>query len=161
VAEDWGAVSAAVAARLRALKISQAELRRRSKVSKAIVGEIVRNSKERDRNDTTLEALSVALECPRHYLTAIRDGLTPPEPEQRQASSGDDLAVMVTALRHDMSTMLKLSKNTNDFVVKIFETMTKDRRLDEISPEIQAAIRRQILEFCAAQEPDEEAAESG
>lgn len=58
MAEDWGAVSRAITARMEELPMNQRQLIDRSGVSRAIVREIQHNTIQRDRSDRTLSAPS-------------------------------------------------------------------------------------------------------
>jgi transcriptional regulator with XRE-family HTH domain len=74
VTGDWAAVAGAVNQQLTELDMSQRELVERSRVSKAIVGEIKNNTVQRRRGARTLEALSLALALHPDHLSAVLDG---------------------------------------------------------------------------------------
>lgn len=78
LAENWPQVSYAIRARMRQLGLSQTQLTIRSKLSKAIVGELVHGAVVRNRSPRTLAALSRALEWHDDHLEAILHGERPP-----------------------------------------------------------------------------------
>jgi hypothetical protein len=79
VAQDWAAVAQAISQRMKELGINQRELIERSRVSKAAVGELCRNSVQRRRSARTLEALSIALGWHPQHLVAVLNGQRIPE----------------------------------------------------------------------------------
>jgi transcriptional regulator with XRE-family HTH domain len=91
MAEDWAAVARAIEERMAELGLNQRELIERSRVSKATVMEIRRNSAERRRSTRTLEALSAALEWHPQYLNALLQGRRIPAIGEPVIRSGDDI----------------------------------------------------------------------
>jgi transcriptional regulator with XRE-family HTH domain len=95
VPEDWAAVAEAVKGRMAALALSQRDLAKRSNVSQALVREIQHHTAERRRSPRTLEALSVALGWPSHYLSAVAAGRAPfTEHEPGSAGSRSQLSII-------------------------------------------------------------------
>jgi transcriptional regulator with XRE-family HTH domain len=140
VADDWAAVSRALRRRLAELGISQNELELRSGVSKGTVGELVRNSKKRERNASTLESLSVALGWKRSHLAAVRDGITPPLPDEPEVVFDNDIPSRLSAVEDNVRKMtIQLAE--------LIESMNKDRRWDDIAPQFEAIVRGLFNEY--------------
>jgi hypothetical protein len=123
--------------RLDELHMTQTSLSEIADVSKQIVGELVRNSEQRDRSDKILAALSRTLRWHSHHLAAIRDGETPPGPNEPEAISDKDIPGRLAALEHNQ-------RITNKLLAILIQSMTKDRRLDEIAPEWQAIVEQAL-----------------
>ncbi|HEX5405466.1 MAG TPA: transcriptional regulator [Pseudonocardiaceae bacterium] len=138
--EDWAAVSRALVERMDELGMSQEALKVKAKVSRAIIGELCRNSAQRERNPGTLERLSAALGWNRQHLAAVRDGLEPPRPDEREIVSDNDVPSRLTAVEQNVR---KMAAQLDELI----ESMHKDRRLDEISPEALAVLRQLFMEF--------------
>ena len=101
--EDWAAVASAINQRAAELGLRQIDLVERSRVSKAIVGEIVRNSVRRRRSARTLESLSIALSWHPQHLQAVLHGRRPPtvgEPMYR--FDGDDVPAQLADVQHQL-----------------------------------------------------------
>jgi hypothetical protein len=137
---NWAAVSKVLRQRLLELHMSQTALGRKAKVSKQIVGELFRNSEQRDRSDHILEALSRALKWHPGYLAAIRDGQTPPALNELEVVSDQDIPGRLAAMEHNQ-------RVTNRLLAILLDSMSKNRRMDEISPEFQTTIREALEEF--------------
>jgi hypothetical protein len=137
---DWAAVSRVLRQRLSEQHMSQTALGVKAKVSKQIVGELFRNSEQRDRSDHILEALSRALQWHPGYLAAIRDGRTPPAKTELEVVSDQDIPGRLAAMEHNQ-------RVTNRLLAILLDSMSKNRRMDEISPEFQATIRAALDEF--------------
>jgi len=123
VAEDWAAVARAINQRAAELGLRQVDLVERSRVSKAIVGEIVRNSVRRRRSARTLESLSVALSWHPQHLQAVLHGRRPPaigEPMYR--FDGDDVPSRLADMQHQLREIVE--------------------RLDELNANIATVINR-------------------
>ena len=72
MSEDWAAVSRAINARLAELDLSQRELVERSRVSKGVVSQLMRNVTPQPRRSVrTLEALSIALGWHPQHLESV------------------------------------------------------------------------------------------
>jgi hypothetical protein len=140
VAEDWAAVSQAMRQRLTELKISRTELERRSKVSHGTVGELLHNTEQRGRNPSILEALSVALGWKRNHLADVRDGIAPPLDDEPDVVFDNDVAGRLRAVEDNVRKMSAL-------LTELVDSMHKERRLDEISAEFEAKVRRLFVEF--------------
>jgi len=131
VVEDWAAVARAISGRMMELGLNQRELIERSRVSKATVGELYRNSAQRRRSARTLEALATALEWhPRHLIAILRNQRVPDlgEPVSR---SDDDIPGRLAAIEYRlarMETQLGAMGELSD-------------RLDEINANVGAVIR--------------------
>ena len=129
--EDWAAVARAISGRMMELGLNQRELIERSRVSKATVGELYRNSAQRRRSARTLEALATALEWhPRHLIAILRNQRVPDlgEPVSR---SDDDIPGRLAAIEYRlarMETQLGAMGELSD-------------RLDEINANVGAVIR--------------------
>lgn len=89
--EDWPAVAAAINQRMAELRLSQSDLVRRSRVSKAVVGEIRHNTVQRQRSPRTLEALSDALAWHPQHLAAVLSGRRPPKVVEPVTNSDHDV----------------------------------------------------------------------
>lgn len=102
MSEDWAAVSRAINARLAELDLSQRELVERSRVSKGVVSQLMRNVTPQPRRSVrTLEALSIALGWHPQHLSAVAVGQVPPalgEPAERP----DDIPARLTAIEHQL-----------------------------------------------------------
>jgi transcriptional regulator with XRE-family HTH domain len=108
VSADWAAIASAINQRMAELGMSQANLIKRSGVSKAVVGEIVRNSAHRRRSPRTLESLSVALDLHPQHLQAILLGHQPPvvgEPVYRFTE--DDLPARLVGVEHQLKEVIE------------------------------------------------------
>lgn len=102
---DWAAVANAVKQRMAELGLRQGAVIKRSGLTKQTVGEIENNSKERNRNRRTLEALSKALEWHPDYLAAVLEGRTPPEVGTPYAKRADDLPARFDVLEHRLDVL--------------------------------------------------------
>lgn len=76
--DDWAAVARAINERAAERGLRQRDLIERSRVSKAVVGELSRNAAPRRRSARTLEALSTALDWHPQHLSAVLAGREPP-----------------------------------------------------------------------------------
>lgn len=138
--EDWAAVSAAVLRRRAELTMTQRALIRESGVSKAIVGEIERNSVRRNRNERTLPALSVALGWPAGYLDAVCRGEPLPPAEDPAASADQDVPGQLTLIQDEL-------RQINDHLERID---SEHNRLDDVATRIMAGVQR-IIDHVAGQ----------
>lgn len=102
VTEDWAAVSTAIIDRMMELSMSQRVLIDRSRVSKAIVGEIQHNSVQRHRSERTLEALSEALEWHPNHLDAVLKGYPLPRRGDPVVASDNDVPGRLTVIEHEL-----------------------------------------------------------
>lgn len=80
MADDWAAVAHAINQRMAELGLRQRQLIERSRVSKAVVSELMRNVAPRRRSARTLEALSVALDWHPDHLASVLASTEPPTP---------------------------------------------------------------------------------
>ncbi|MGH3481271.1 MAG: helix-turn-helix domain-containing protein, partial [Nocardioidaceae bacterium] len=103
------------------LGLNQRELIERSRVSKATVTEIRRNSAERRRSTRTLEALSTALEWHPQHLMALLQGRRIPTAGEPVSRSDDDIQGRLTVIEHrleqiatQLSTMSVLSNHLEE-----------------------------------------------
>lgn len=122
MAEDWSAVARAVNQRVDELGMNQRTLAARAQVSSAIIREIQQNKIQRRRNAKTLEALSVALNWPPEYLSAVLDGRNPAQVSSRQA---DDVPDRLTAMERQLRTIARQLEKLNANVEAI---LGDDRR---------------------------------
>lgn len=102
VADDWAAVARAINERAAELGLRQRDLIERSRLSKAVVGELSRNVAPRRRSARTLEALSTALDWHPQHLSAVLAGQQPPaadEPVYRAQDVPARLAAIERELR--------------------------------------------------------------
>src|ERR1700759_3712867 len=98
---NWAGVSTAMRERLKEQPMTQTRLSEIADVSKQIVGELVRNSEQRDRSDNILAALSRALRWHPRHLAAIRDNQPPPGRDEPEALSDQDIPGRLAALEHN------------------------------------------------------------
>lgn len=102
MANDWAAVAQAINSRMAELGLRQRQLIERSRVSKAVVSELMRNVAPRRRSARTLEALSVALDWHPDHLAAVLANVEPPavgEPVHRPEDIPARLAAIERQLR--------------------------------------------------------------
>lgn len=131
MAQDWAAVAQAISQRMKELGINQRELIQRSRVSKATVGELCRNSVQRRRSARTLEALSIALGWHPQHLVAVLSGQRVPEVGEPVSRSDDDVPGRLAAIEYRLAqieTRLGAIDELSD-------------RLGEISANVEAMIR--------------------
>lgn len=95
--DDWDAVGKAINARLYELQMTQLELASASGVSPATIREIQYNKLARRRSPRTLEALSVALNWPASYLSAVLSG----EAAHPHSNEADDPVLRELTAVHD------------------------------------------------------------
>lgn len=129
--EDWAAVAIAINQRAAELGLRQVDLVERSHVSKAVVGEIVRNSVQRRRSARTLESLSIALAWHPQHLQAILLGRRPPavgEPVYR--FDDDDVPARLADIQHQL----------HEITERLDELRGVNDRLDELNANLTAAI---------------------
>ena len=102
MANDWAAVAQAINSRMAELGLRQRQLIERSRVSKAVVSELMRNVAPRRRSARTLEALSVALDWHPDHLASVLANVEPPavgEPVHRPEDVPARLAAIERQLR--------------------------------------------------------------
>jgi transcriptional regulator with XRE-family HTH domain len=113
------------------LGINQRELIERSRVSKATVGELYRNSAQRRRSARTLEALATALEWHPRHLIAVLKGQRVPDLGEPVSRSDDDVVGRLAAIEYRLAqieTQLGAIGELSD-------------RLDEIKTNVEAMVR--------------------
>lgn len=102
MSEDWTAVSRAINERLAELGLNQRELIERSRLSKGVVSQLMRNVTPQPRRSVrTLEALSTALDWHPQHLSAVVAGREPPsvsEPVYRP----EDVPARLAAIEHQL-----------------------------------------------------------
>jgi transcriptional regulator with XRE-family HTH domain len=116
VADDWAAVAHAINQRMTELGLRQRQLIERSRVSKAVVSELMRNVAPRRRSARTLEALSVALDWHPDHLAAVLAKAEPPalsDPVHRPDDVPGRLAAIERQLR-DITTRLDDLRSSGD-----------------------------------------------
>lgn len=121
MAEDWAAVARAIDERMAELGLNQRELIERSRVSKATVMEVRRNSAERKRSTRTLEALSTALEWHPQHLIAVLHGQRIPAVGEPVSRSDDDIPGRLAVIEYrldqiatQLSTVSELSSHLEE-----------------------------------------------
>ncbi|WP_020501826.1 helix-turn-helix domain-containing protein [Sciscionella marina] len=105
--ENWAAVAKAINDRLAELGMRQRELAERSQVSQAIVRELQRNTRNRQRSARTLEALSTALEWHPDHLAAVLAGRTPLRPHDTGEPGIDEIRDRLGAIEDSLTTITK------------------------------------------------------
>jgi hypothetical protein len=116
VTDDWAAVARAINERAAELGLRQRDLIERSRLSKAVVGELSRNAASRRRSARTLEALSTALDWHPQHLSAVLAGREPPsvdEPVYRPDDVPARLAAIERQLR-DIASQLDEWRSVDD-----------------------------------------------
>ncbi|HKR49897.1 MAG TPA: transcriptional regulator [Pseudonocardiaceae bacterium] len=103
MSEDWAAVAQAISQRMTELRINQAELIDRSRVSKATVGELYHNSAQRRRSARTLEALSMALGWHPQHLVAVLKGQRVPALGEPVSRSDNDVPGRLAAIEYRLA----------------------------------------------------------
>ena len=101
MADDWAAVAHAINERMAELGLRQRQLIERSRVSKAVVSELMRNVAPRRRSARTLEALSSALDWHPDHLAAVLANTEPPalhDPVHRP----DDVPARLSAIERQL-----------------------------------------------------------
>ena len=129
VAEDWTAVATAINQRAAELGLRQVDLVERSRVSKAIVGEIVRNTVRRRRSARTLESLSVALGWHPQHLQAVLHGRRPPtlgEPMYR--FNGDDVPARLADVQQQLREITERLDELNANMTAVINHVRSDRK---------------------------------
>jgi hypothetical protein len=127
VTEDWAAVASAINQRAAELGLRQIDLVERSRVSKAIVGEIVRNSVRRRRSARTLESLSIALSWHPQHLQAVLHGRRPPtvgEPMYR--FDGDDVPAQLADVQHQLREIVERLDELNANIKTVMDRARLD-----------------------------------
>jgi hypothetical protein len=87
---------------MRELSMKQSELISRSRVSKAIVGEIQHNTVQRHRSERTLVALSEALDWHPNHLDAVLKGYPIPRSGDPVVKSDKDVPGRLTVIEHEL-----------------------------------------------------------
>lgn len=101
MADDWAAVARAINERAAELGLRQRDLIERSRLSKAVVGELSRNAAPRRRSARTLEALSTALEWHPQHLSAVLAGREPPAADD-PVYRPDDVPARLAAIERQL-----------------------------------------------------------
>ena len=133
MSEDWAAVSRAINERLAELGLNQRELIERSRVSKGVVSQLMRNvTPQPQRSVRTLEALSTALGWHSQHLSAVVDGREPPtvnEPVYRP----EDVPARLAAIEHQLREItdrldeMRLIRKQLDEIRAVVETVLPNR----------------------------------
>lgn len=131
MAEDWAAVARAIDERMAELGLNQRELIERSRVSKATVTEIRRNSAERRRSTRTLEALSTALEWHPQHLIALLQGRRIQSVGEPVSRSDDDIQGRLAVIEYRL----------DQIVAQLAAIGELDGRLEEINNNVEAIIQ--------------------
>ena len=100
--EDWAAVSQAIKDRMLELSMKQSELISRSRVSKAIDGEIQHNTVQRHLRERTQVALSEALDWHPNHLDAVLKGYPIPRTGDPVVKFDKDVPGRLTVIEHEL-----------------------------------------------------------
>lgn len=117
MSEDWSAVARAISNRMAELDLTQRELIERSRVSKGVVSQLVRNvSPQPRRSPRTLEALSIALDWHPGHLSALLAHREPPQVGELALRADDVPARLAAIERHlrDITSRLDELRSAND-----------------------------------------------
>ena len=131
MSEDWAAVARAINQRMAELELSQRELIERSRVSKATVGELARNSTQRRRSTRTLEALSLALDWHPTHLHAVLNSAHIPAVGEPAGRSDDDIPGRLAAIEYQLAQITSQLGAVDQL----------NGRLDEIRGDVETVIR--------------------
>jgi hypothetical protein len=135
VTEDWAAVAGAINQRMDELGRKQGEVIKLSHLSKATVGELQNNTKQRRRSARTLEDMSVALDWHPNHLAAVLAGRTPPQLGEPVVRSDDDIPGRLDVIEHRLDRILDI----------LAEVRAAENRFDGLATEIETAVQRAIL----------------
>jgi transcriptional regulator with XRE-family HTH domain len=130
VSEDWAGVARAISQRMAELDLSQRQLIERSRVSKATVGELVRNSAQRRRSTRTLEALSTALGWHPTHLHAVLTGRRIPDAGEPHHAD-DDIPGRLASIEKMLAEITARLSAVDEF----------NGRLDDIRADVKTAIQ--------------------
>jgi hypothetical protein len=142
VTEDWAAVARAINQRAAELGFRQRDLIERSRVSKAVVGEITRNAVQRRRSTRTLEALSLALDWHPQHLTAVLHGRMPPgvgEPIYR--FDEDDVPARLAAIEHQLRAITERLDEIASINDRLDDMRSINKRLEEMNASLGAVLQ--------------------
>jgi transcriptional regulator with XRE-family HTH domain len=131
VSEDWAAVARAINQRMAELELNQRELIERSRVSKATVGELMRNSARRRRSARTLEALSLALDWHPRHLHAVLTGQRIPTVGEPAIRSDNDIPGRLDAIEYQLAQIAAQLRAVDELT----------GRLDDIRHEVETVVR--------------------
>lgn len=140
--EDWAAVARAINQRSTELGFRQRDLIERSRVSKAVVGEIMRNAVQRRRSTRTLEALSLALDWHPQHLTAVLRGRVPPsvgEPIYR--FDEDDIPARLAAIEHQLRAITERLDEIASINDRLDDMRSISKQLEEMNANLGAVLR--------------------
>jgi len=111
-------------------------------VSKAVVGEITRNTVQRRRSTRTLEALSLALDWHPQHLTAVLHGRMPPavgEPVYR--FDEDDVPARLAAIEHQLRAITERLDELTAVHDQLDDMRSISKRLEEMNANLAAVLR--------------------
>lgn len=133
MSEDWAAVSRAINERLAELGLNQRELIERSRVSKGVVSQLMRNVTPQPRRSVrTLEALSTALGWHPQHLAAVVAGHEPPAVGE-PVHGPNDVPARLTAIERQLREItdrldeLRLIRKQLDDMRAVVETVLPNR----------------------------------
>ncbi|GLZ42830.1 XRE family transcriptional regulator [Actinokineospora sp. NBRC 105648] len=132
MSENWAAVAATIVKHLNLSGMTQQQLIARSRVSKAIVGELQNNSAQRHRSVRTLESISTALGLHPGHLHAVLNNQKPLPPSQAQKSARWD----GVPLSQNPLELARLRQRVRRLGTELYNTM---RSLNELDDAITAA----------------------
>lgn len=121
--EDWAAVSRAISGRMVELSLKQSDLITRSRVSKAIVGEIQHNTVQRHRSERTLIALSEALGWHPNHLDAVLKHRPVPRTGDPVVTSDKDVPGRLTVIELELRQIHDLASELHADVKRIIDSM--------------------------------------
>ena len=121
--EDWAAVSRAIIGRMTELSLKQSDLITRSRVSKAIVGEIQHNTVQRHRSERTLTALSEALGWHPNHLDAVLKHRPLPHVDDPVVTSDNDVPGRLMVIEHELRQIHDLTAEIKADVQRIIDSM--------------------------------------
>jgi tetrahydromethanopterin S-methyltransferase subunit G len=142
VTEDWAAVARAINQRAAELGFRQRDLIERSRVSKAVVGEIMRNAVQRRRSTRTLEALSLALDWHPQHLTAVLRGRVPPgvgEPIYR--FDEEDVPARLAAIEQQLRAITERLDEIASINDRLDDLRSISKRLEETNANLAEVLR--------------------
>lgn len=132
MADDWAAVARAINERAAELGLRQRDLIERSRLSKAVVGELSRNATPRRRSARTLEALSTALDWHPQHLSAVLASREPPavgDPIYRP----DDVPARLTTIERQLREITDRLDELRLIRERLDDVHAIGQRLDDIN----------------------------
>lgn len=135
MSEDWAAVARAINERAAELGLRQRDLIERSRLSKAVVGELSRNVAPRRRSARTLEALSTALAWHPQHLSAVLAGREPPAVGEPVHQAGD-VPARLAAIERQLREINNRLDELHSIREQFDDVRAISKRLDDISADL-------------------------